>query len=1291
MRKLSSIIILCLASVSLAMGQHVRYVNTFIGTDGTGHTFPGPSRPFGMVQPGPDCSDTDWNYTSGYQYRDTAILGFSQTHLSGTGIGELGDILMLPGFGNDRCNIIDKSSEYSEPGYYSVMKMDGVKVELTCTDRVALHRYTFPSRKAEVLIDFTHGIRFLADTLVLDSEITFEGDRSIKGYCHTRNWVERRYSFHITFDRPFTARKCEGNGKDNAPAYVLTFRTGKDRQLLAKIAMSATSPENALKNMECEAPDWDFDRIRKEASEEWEKYLSRIDIEGGDREKTIFYTALYHLLLQPSDISDCGEEEYYSTLSNWDIYRGAFPLLQIIAPEKIDPIISSMLAHCRQYGFLPIWSVWGKDNYCMIGNHAIPMIVSAYVNGFRGYDTAEAYEAVKTSSLTPHIHSEWDIYEKYGYFPFDIIQGESVSKTLENGYDDWCASILAGIEGHDEDSIRFAERAGYWKNLFDPESGLMRGKDSQGRWRTPFDPYRATSPMNNPGDYTEANAWQYFWTPAQHDIDGLTEALGGRKALEDKLDEFFGTRTESADKYLGQEAMVGLYAHGNEPCHHIAYLYSYTDTPSKGHDIIRSVISDYYSEGPDGLKGNDDCGQMSAWYILSSMGFYPVNPASGEFVTGVPRFRKVTIHLPERHTFIIEAEGSIDGKVDGISLDGKAISNIITYKQIMDGGKLVFRLSEDSEAYRLLPFGAVRPEGHMKEQMRHDMDGILSKLPEMVPELIGDPIYSSGRLDADSKAKDLGNTREGDSEGDEQYKWWNSETQSNWRDAYIRNALLLQDSAGTADTEKYISDMLATQDDDGYLGIYTPSLRYRGGNENGELWAKTTLLRGLLGYYEYTSDKRVWDAIVKAVDNVMAGWPAYRSHPFDAGTEYNGGAAHGLTFTDVLERMYQLTGDRKYRDYSLFLYKDYSANFSSECDAQSSNASDSTYRLKCHGVHTYEHIRPLTVAACADPSLLPVLEEYLRKIEKCTTVTGGAIGDEWIGGRYADAESTGYEYCSLHELMDSYCMLLQKTGDPDFADRIENIYYNAAMGARHPYYPAIAYLKTDNSYEMHRQHRYKYSPVHQDVAVCCVPNAMRITPYFLRSAWMEDSDGVLTAQLICPNTLDTYVNGSHVRITSETSYPDSSSVTMTFSCPDSIAIKVRIPYWAKGISTDKSHTVDGRYLRFTAVDGEKVSIRFEDEVRTVAGNDGRHYFAKGPLFYSLPMEGEEIRGREYIEGYFDIMYGDAEGPIYKYEEGHEATFSEGCIETELINTGTGKPEKVKLFPMRKTILRQTGF
>ena len=701
--------------VALATAQNSNYVNLFIGTDGTGHTFPGPSKPFGMVQPGPDNREKGWNYTSGYQYQDTNIMGFSQTRFSGTGISEMGDVLLLPYSKNTAKlkNQMDKKTEKASIGYYTVTKKDGVKAELTCSDRVAFHRYTFPTNQANVLVDLQHGLRFLTDSLVIESDVVVESNQIISGYCKTKNWVNRKYFFTIEFDTPFSEpEKAPLGKKEKAPKYTLSFHLNSTKILQAKIALSTISVEGAKNNMDIEIPHWDFQKVQSENLASWNKYLSRIEIEAPEKQKEIFYTSLYHLLLQPSNITDVDgryrgaddiiaqakNNEYYSTLSIWDIYRGAFPLLQIIAPERVSGIVQTLLTHHKAAVFLPIWTAWGQDNYCMIGNHAIPMLLSAYSNGFKGFDAKEVLKAMVETSTKSHINSDWQLYNQYGYYPFDKLDNESVSRTLESGVDDYCVATLAEKLKEESTFKIFDKRAEYYKNLFDPETKLFRGKDTKGNFRTPFNPLAATSPMNNPGDYTEANAWQYFWTPAQYDVEGLIILLGGIDNFTKHLNTFFTTESKNPDKFLGQEAMIGQYAHGNEPSHHILYLYAYSNEPKMGQKYLHKVINEFHNNTPNGMIGNDDCGQMSAWYILSTLGFYPVNPTNGKFVFGSPQVKRAIIHLNENKTLEIKANNFSNQNIynsERTFNDSKIIVPYITYNQIMNGGTLQFEMTKN--------------------------------------------------------------------------------------------------------------------------------------------------------------------------------------------------------------------------------------------------------------------------------------------------------------------------------------------------------------------------------------------------------------------------------------------------------------------------------------------------------------------------------------------------------------------------------------------------------------------
>ncbi len=687
--------------------DYTKFVNPFIGTEGTGHTFPGPCMPFGMVQPGPDNVDKGWDYTSGYQYKDSIILGFSQTRANGTGISEFGDVLLQP-FTDERMENFGetyfKATEKASPGYYTVTLSNKVKVELTCTERVAFHQYSYPSSSAKLLVDLQHGLRFLTDSLVLESDVKIEDNKTISGYCHTKNWVDKKYFFSIQFNQPFASTiLLQRKPKEAAPRYVLRFDL-KDKTLQTKIALSTVSVQGAKNNLQKELPGWDFNAVVNNGKKVWNSYLSRIAIEADRKQQEIFYSCMYRLFIQPSNIADvdgkyrgaddsirlAANNEYYSTLSLWDTYRAAHPLYSLIAPERVNGFIRTMIAHSKAAGFLPIWTAWGKDNYCMIGNHAIPVIADAYLKGFNGFAAEEALQQMIISTSQNHINSNWTLLNQYGYYPFDSLDNEAVSRTLEHGDDDYCIATMADKMGKKDVAAAYYKRASYYKNLYDSSTKQMRGKDSKGNWRSPFNPLMATSPMNNPGDYTEANAWQYFWTPAQYDVEGMKQLLGGKKNFTAQLDSFFTIKALNPNKHLGQEAMIGQYAHGNEPSHHIAYLYAYSDKPEKGRQLITQIYNEFYNNTTTGMIGNDDCGQMSAWYIFSTLGFYPVNPANGEFVLAVPQVRKAVVQLQNKKELSIEKQFK-QGKMVVELNRKKILSPTIRYANLKNGGYLLFK------------------------------------------------------------------------------------------------------------------------------------------------------------------------------------------------------------------------------------------------------------------------------------------------------------------------------------------------------------------------------------------------------------------------------------------------------------------------------------------------------------------------------------------------------------------------------------------------------------------------
>ena len=613
-----------------------------------------------------------------------------------------------------------------------------------------------------------------------------------------------------------------------------------------------------------------------------------------------------------------------------------------------------------------------------------------------------------------------------------------------------------------------------------------------------------------------------------------------------------------------------------------------------------------------------------------------------------------------------------------------------------------------AEKNQILSFGSIKPTGWLKTQMQKDVNGFVGNLDKLVPELINDPIYSTGRLHKNSTVKDLGNNKEGDAEGSDQYKWWNSETQSNWWDGYIRNIILLNDKVGLKKVEQYVQKVLKSQDEDGYIGIYDKELRYNFNSENGELWSKATMYRGLLAYYEYSKDKKVWNAIVKAVDNVMTNYPIGKSSPFSSGKAFNGGVSHGLTFTDVLDKMYQITGDTKYADYALFLFLDFSKTYQSEKDLQLNNILNPNYKLQSHGVHTYEHIRPLLVATYAgkNTELQKALEIYIQRIENTTTLTGGAIGDEWIAERTADATHTGYEYCSLHELLDSYTVLLQKQGNPKTAEAIETIFYNAAQGSRNPNHSCIAYLKTDNSYEMmgtkngevepnRNQTRYKYSPAHQDVAVCCNPNAGRITPYFIEKSWLKENENTLVNVLLMPNSVETKIQNQLIKIETITEYPYENTFTFKISNPNYAQpiIKIRKPSWVTKVITNESYVLENDFIVIDRKFGneDKIQIEFKTEIQIKEDANQEKYFSYGALFYAKPIEAIEQRGKSYFTHFDDLTYKPINTNRFEFIKDNQAIFGNGQIILKAKNKTTNQIENIRLIPFGKTILRQVSF
>jgi predicted alpha-1,2-mannosidase len=682
-------------------------VNLFVGTDYNGHVFPGACCPMGLVQASPDTGHGTWHYCSGYRNSDTTIIGFSQTYLSGTGCADLGDLRLLPGRDIRTSDVAyhqDKSRESATPGYYSAFLIEPqVKVEVTATPHVAVYRFKYEGGlPAQMLVDCQYGIcaAGILSTHVLDSDVRVEASGfRISGRVRTRVWVERNWYFVLDCSHKFKAVELPAAPGEKAPRYVLTFVDVKpDDTVEVRVALSAESVNGAAKNLAA-AHGRDFRAIAADARAAWNRLLGRVEAKGTDDQLASFYTSLYHLFVQPNNIADAGKPVRYSTFSCWDTFRAAHPLYTILTPENVAPFVNSMVEDQKKNGFTSIWTLWGEDNQCMIGTHSVPVIVDAYLKGLRGFDAEEAYSAIRASLRESHANrskENWNLLDKYGYYPFDMIKAESASRTLECAYDDWCAAQMAKALGKDEDFAFFSRRAQNYRNLFDKESLLMRPRDSEGRWIEPFNPFRMG--YGEGYDFTEGNAWQYTWH-VMHDPEGLVELFGGREKFAERLDMLFKfpERIEGQGEVGDATGLIGQYAHGNEPSHHVAYFYQYAGRPRRTAEIVREVFDRFYLNKPDGLCGNDDCGQMSAWYVFSAMGFYPFNPCGGEYVLGAPQLPEVTLRLPGGRVFTIMAKNLSEKNkyVKSVCLNGKKLDGFkITHEEVMAGGTLEFEMGD---------------------------------------------------------------------------------------------------------------------------------------------------------------------------------------------------------------------------------------------------------------------------------------------------------------------------------------------------------------------------------------------------------------------------------------------------------------------------------------------------------------------------------------------------------------------------------------------------------------------
>lgn len=701
--------------------DYTQYVDPFIGAADNGHTFPGACRPFGMIQTSPVTGAVGWRYCSEYMYADSIIWGFTQTHLNGTGCMDLGDILVMP-FTGERHRTWDayrssfsKTSENATPEYYTVtLDQAKVKAELTATTHAALHRYTYEQAdSASILIDLQHGPAWNEKqyhSQVNSCEVNWENDSTLTGHVNNKVWVDQDYYFVMQFSRPvidhFELPMAE---TEKGKRLVASFNIQPGEEVLMKVALSTTGVEGAKANMAAEVPGWDFEGIRTAAKADWNSYLSRIEVEGTDEEKTNFYTSFYHALIQPNEISDVDGRyrnaadsvvnatggKFYSTFSLWDTYRAAHPFYTLMVPERVDGFINSLVDQAEVQGYLPIWGLWGKENFCMVANHGVSVVAEAYAKGFRGFDAERAFNAIKQTQTVSHpLKSNWENYMKYGYFPTDLTEAESVSSTLESVYDDYAAADMAKRMGKTEDAAYFARRTDFYKNLFDSSTQFMRPKKSDGTWKSPFNPSQIGHAESVGGDYTEGNAWQYTWH-VQHDVPGLIALFGGEEPFLNKLDSLFTLKLETTQADV--TGLIGQYAHGNEPSHHVTYLYALAGRPERTQELIREIFDTQYSPKPNGLCGNDDCGQMSAWYMFSAMGFYPVNPVSGEYVFGAPQLPEFVLHLADGKTFTIKAEGLSEANkyVKSITLNGEPYTkNFISHADIVKGGTLVYQMTD---------------------------------------------------------------------------------------------------------------------------------------------------------------------------------------------------------------------------------------------------------------------------------------------------------------------------------------------------------------------------------------------------------------------------------------------------------------------------------------------------------------------------------------------------------------------------------------------------------------------
>lgn len=704
--------------------SYAEYVNPFIGTDFTGNTYPGAQAPFGMVQLSPDNGLPGWDRISGYFYPDSTIAGFSHTHLSGTGAGDLYDISFMPvtlPYKEAEAplgihSLFSHSDESASAGYYQVRLKDyDINVELTATERCGIQRYTFPEADAAIFLNLRKAMNW---DFTNDTHIEVIDSVTIQGYRFSDGWArDQHIYFRTRFSKPFAAVQLDTaavikDGKQIGTSSIarFDFRTEASEQILVTTAISGVSMEGAARNLAAEAPDDDFDKYLSAARKNWNEQLSKVEIKCDNHdEKVKFYTALYHSMLAPTVYSDVDGAYYgpdkkvhqadgwtnYSTFSLWDTYRAAHPLYTYIEPVRVNDMVKSFIAFYEQNGRLPVWNFYGSETDMMIGYHAVPVIVDAYLKGIGDFDSEKALAAcVATANIDEY--RGIGLYKKYGYVPYDVTdhynsENWSLSKTLEYAYDDYCIARMAGKLGEKETAAEFYKRSQNYRNVYNPQTTFMQPRNNKGHFIEGF----------SPDDYTphicESNGWQYFWS-VQQDIDGLIELAGGKERFAQKLDSMFTYNPSTDDELpIFSTGMIGQYAHGNEPSHHVIYLFNAVGQPWKTQKYAAEVMHELYRNTPDGLCGNEDCGQMSAWYVFGAMGFYPVDPISGRYEIGTPMYPEMKMHLANGKTFTVLAPAVSKENIyiQSVKIDGKPYDkSYITHEQIMNGSVLEFEMGD---------------------------------------------------------------------------------------------------------------------------------------------------------------------------------------------------------------------------------------------------------------------------------------------------------------------------------------------------------------------------------------------------------------------------------------------------------------------------------------------------------------------------------------------------------------------------------------------------------------------